>query len=523
MKERTFKRGISLLTAFMMLLFTCHFTIKKDMIAKAEGNAETLVNIAMGELNAGEYGDNNKYTKWYGTETAWCHIFVSWCANQAGVSDIIPYTASCSKGIDVFKEWGRWEDSFSRGGSYIPQTGDIIYYTWNGGQSIDHVGIVNYVEGNKVHSIEGNWGDKVDTVEHYLSEACIVGYGIPCYKEIKGMNLGDEFFAVLGRSDTWSILGNVNGNVEVVKETGGAYNVWHFKRYKDNSYVIYSCLDNRVIDAHNKKEQSNVDVQDFNDSESQHWHIYNLGNGIVYIQPKNTGNVLDVAANPPQIGTNLILNQYNGTNAQHFTIYQVDRAKAGNLSVYSGDTINGTTFSWDNGVACNLYNLRIEKGTPGNTSTYLDKWNLTDTKCTLKLPEGYYEAYVDFCNGYSATMGNKISFYVTQPIAGVSNISVSQGNSSLPTKFVWTEAENAEVYNLRISTVQDNTTKSFLDVWNLTDLYYETVLPIGSYEVFVNACNMENYSTSNRIRFDITESIVPEKAEVSIKTLGAKC
>ena len=55
----------------------------------------------------------------------WCDMFVSWCANQAGVSwNVFPASSSCTLHVNQFKQQGRFYPSAIRGGSYIPQQGD---------------------------------------------------------------------------------------------------------------------------------------------------------------------------------------------------------------------------------------------------------------------------------------------------------------------------------------------------------------------------------------------------------------
>ena len=59
--------------------------------------AKDIVDVAIGELGYRETGSNStKYGKWYGMNgAAWCHMFVSWCADQAGIStSVVPKTAS---------------------------------------------------------------------------------------------------------------------------------------------------------------------------------------------------------------------------------------------------------------------------------------------------------------------------------------------------------------------------------------------------------------------------------------------
>lgn len=139
-------------------------------------------------------GSNNytKYGAWYGlngSSAYWCHMFVSWCANQAGIStSVIPKTASCGTGVAWFKNKGRWH---ARSG-YTPIVGDIVYFTENGGTSPAHVGIVCDVSGGKVYTIEGNTsggstvvsnGGGVAKKSYALTYNQILGYGHPDYAD----------------------------------------------------------------------------------------------------------------------------------------------------------------------------------------------------------------------------------------------------------------------------------------------------------------------------------------------------
>lgn len=100
------------------------------------------------------------YNKTVGTsfnmETAWCAIFVTYCARMAGVpTTVIPNFASCTVSIDTFwKPKGLWKLQTS---GYTPKPGDLIYYDWSGNRkTAQHVGIVKQVSGNNVITIEGN-------------------------------------------------------------------------------------------------------------------------------------------------------------------------------------------------------------------------------------------------------------------------------------------------------------------------------------------------------------------------------
>lgn len=53
-------------------------------------------------------------------------------------------------------------------------------------------------------------------------------------------------------------------------------------------------------------------------------------------------------------------------------------------------------------------------GSPDNLTTYKDVWNLTQTEYSLRLPEGYYEVYVDSCNRFSYQKSNVIKINVAK-------------------------------------------------------------------------------------------------------------
>ncbi len=140
--------------------------------------AQDIVGIA--ETQVGYYEGSNGYTKygdWYGMPNAdWCAMFVSWCADQAGVdSSVFQKFALCSAGADYFISQG----NFHYSGNYIPQAGDLIFYASYG--NIYHVGLVTGSDGYNVYSIEGNYNEAVSNVSYSLSYGDIMGYATPDY------------------------------------------------------------------------------------------------------------------------------------------------------------------------------------------------------------------------------------------------------------------------------------------------------------------------------------------------------
>ena len=131
-----------------------------------------LVDIAKAQV--GNVG-GAPYWSWYGFDSrvAWCACFVSWCYNQAGLSE--PCFAACqSQGVPWFTSHGQWG---ARGYANIAP-GDAIFFDWELDGSADHVGIVIGTDGERVYTVEGNSGDACKIKSYALDYACIKGYGL---------------------------------------------------------------------------------------------------------------------------------------------------------------------------------------------------------------------------------------------------------------------------------------------------------------------------------------------------------
>ena len=120
--------------------------------SEANGNSD-LSGMVEGYHNYTEYGH------WYGVQSLWCAMFVSWCAYNAGISnDVIPPHAYTASGVLWFMDRGQSHSRSSiMAGEYTPQAGDIIYFRSERNDSIvNHVGIViGYFDGY-VYTVEGN-------------------------------------------------------------------------------------------------------------------------------------------------------------------------------------------------------------------------------------------------------------------------------------------------------------------------------------------------------------------------------
>ena len=133
-----------------------------------------LVAIAQSQLG-NEGGET--YWRWYGFESRvdWCAIFVSWCADQAGMleTDSMPKYAVCDDGIRWFIKQGKW---YSR--KVEPKAGMIIFFDWDDDGVSEHTGIVEKCEDGLVYTIEGNSHDVCKRKWYAIGDRTIMGYGV---------------------------------------------------------------------------------------------------------------------------------------------------------------------------------------------------------------------------------------------------------------------------------------------------------------------------------------------------------
>ena len=131
--------------------------------------------------NAGS-ANYTKYGQWYGLNpAAWCAIFVSWCASEAGVStSVIPKYSSCSTGMKNFKDMDCFYYSSAYNGSYTPEVGDI-FFTGTSTTSRSHTGIVVEVSSTQITVVDGNWSDKVSRHTYNLTDSSLIGFASPIY------------------------------------------------------------------------------------------------------------------------------------------------------------------------------------------------------------------------------------------------------------------------------------------------------------------------------------------------------
>ncbi|WP_053651480.1 LysM peptidoglycan-binding domain-containing protein [Streptomyces sp. XY431] len=136
----------------------------------------------------GKYYDT-PFGKWYApgfNHEPFCDMFVSWCADKGGEAAAVGRFAYCPSHVQFFRNKGQWhgrDEQFRRG--------DVIFFTWDGGPSADHVGIVleDSAPGQPVKTVEGNTartsgagqGSGGCVVRKTRPRSTVLGVGRPAY------------------------------------------------------------------------------------------------------------------------------------------------------------------------------------------------------------------------------------------------------------------------------------------------------------------------------------------------------
>lgn len=130
--------------------------VARSQVGYQEGGS---VNQLSGEVHGGV--NFTEYGAWYGMQDMWCAMFVSWCANQAGIStDTIPSHCYTPDGLSWFAARGlAYTRAEVHARKYTPVAGDLIYFkSSRNAKSTNHVGIVTGYANGRIYTVEGNIG-----------------------------------------------------------------------------------------------------------------------------------------------------------------------------------------------------------------------------------------------------------------------------------------------------------------------------------------------------------------------------
>lgn len=142
--------------------------LDKDIMLYAVWEKKTITyrndieNLVFGIINGdntnSKLGDTGqKYWSWYygkssSRSDAWCAVYTSWLLEQAGQISI--RTASPNEQVRKLTEAGCYYTE-----SYIPQTGDLVFFSKNGNNA-DHVGMI-VIQNGSISILHGNYSGKV--------------------------------------------------------------------------------------------------------------------------------------------------------------------------------------------------------------------------------------------------------------------------------------------------------------------------------------------------------------------------
>lgn len=429
--------------------------------------AKTQIGYHEGSLEGTTNGSNNytKYNVWngkisgYGSNGygyAWCHAFVSWCANQAGIgTDIIPKTAGTSTGRSFFVNQGTYRQSAANGGNYVPQSGDIIYY--GSGSSPSHVGIVSGCDGGTVYTIEGNYSNKVGTRAISLSNSYIIGYGVPNYRGNSNPNPDPPTVSSISIDKALYAVGE-NVVFHVSSDTATQYTIGIHK-----NGVPYEMLWN------------------FTES-SYEYKLTEPGDYYAYLSASNSAG-------------------YKDSSGVWFTVYDSKPTTSTllipKLNYVAGEPVE-FSFTSDN---AETFTLGIHRNGVPFDIVYDIKEN--NYSYTFTEPGDYY-AYLCSTNSFGYTNSNGVWFTVYNSAPSISILSTDKHTYSLGENIVfYTESDTATTYSIGL--YKDGV--RYDSFWDFTENeYMYTSIEPGEYSAYVTSYNSLGYKDSDYIYFTILPS-----------------
>ena len=186
------RRCMSVALVTLIILLPFGITANAATVSEMQNKVLSVANNEVGYKGSSSY---SKYGEWYGYQGGWCTSFALWCFNEAGnelgvqmYKKIVPSGGNCNSMISWYKNKGRYH---TRSSGYTPKKGDLVFFDWSGNGSSQHVGLVDYIDGSTVYTIEGNCSGKVKARKYtktgskpYNNISAIMGYGNPDYSSL---------------------------------------------------------------------------------------------------------------------------------------------------------------------------------------------------------------------------------------------------------------------------------------------------------------------------------------------------
>jgi hypothetical protein len=145
-------------------------------------SADQVLARASSFLGYKEGPDNDTpFGSWYGlNHQPWCDMWVSYVFHEEGGDDIGGHFAYCPSHVEWFRQRGQWGTT--------PRRGAVVFFSWDGGPSADHVGLVEVpnawpqtLEGNTSSGAGGSQSNGDGVYRRVRNPAFVLGYGYPAY------------------------------------------------------------------------------------------------------------------------------------------------------------------------------------------------------------------------------------------------------------------------------------------------------------------------------------------------------
>ncbi len=167
--------------------------IKPSSSVSKTGKAavDKMNQIALNE--AASAVSRKKYQDWFGVESDWCGMFVSWLFDQVGGLDkyyVKDGYAGSGARRSIAAGYGKWYEDECTDSNTVPKPGDVMHSSpcvpgdgcYVDRYSSGHVGYVYKVDDDYIYTVEGNHDpEKVVTVKHKRKDCNINGYYRPNY------------------------------------------------------------------------------------------------------------------------------------------------------------------------------------------------------------------------------------------------------------------------------------------------------------------------------------------------------
>lgn len=277
----------------LMLLCSCAHAEEDEVIAPAwevPDYVTWLLEVAGNEVGYTEGAHGyTKYGEWAGDPYAqWCAEFLCWCVDQVDqqhgtslLKNTYPLYSGQNTGRSWFitqgryivrwgnlEDWGyQWmqgDDEYITTGTYIPQPGDWVFFTWTEDRDTDHVAMVEYctrdADGNvNVHVIEGNTPVAVKRTVYPLTYTRILGYGTVHDVAEVTMRYGNSGTKVRQLQEKLAYLGYLDESK--VNGTFGTATVDAVKSFQHNEGLKEHGIANKTMqDALKKRYDAAVDA-----------------------------------------------------------------------------------------------------------------------------------------------------------------------------------------------------------------------------------------------------------------------